>query len=577
MLNALLLAVAVTAAPAPLTTVAEQSGYLRTGRYDEVQTLCDAFQKRYTGRVKCQQFGTTPLGRPMLALVASADGLFTPEQNEKKNRPVVLIQGGIHAGEIDGKDAGFWLLRELLEGTLLPKALSRVTLVFVPVFNVDGHERFGPHNRPNQIGPEQMGWRVTAQNYNLNRDYAKADAPEMVAMLQLLQQFMPVMYVDLHVTDGAKFQHDVSVTFEPWATGPENLRALGKSLKVSLFAELESKGHLPVGFYPSFNDDEDPKSGFSYGWPPPRFSNAYWAAHNRFGMLVETHSWKDYKTRVKAHFDVCASLIRQASEDGDRWLKAARDADADDVKRSGDRVLLYRPGKESKPLDFLGYAYAIEKSSVSGKNWLRYDDSKPQVWHVPYFDDLQPSLSVTLPAGGYLVPAQHAAWVAEKLKAHGIRFTVLKKAVTAAPVQQFLVQPKFRPTPYEGHLTLEAQGAWAPVAADVPVGSLFVPQHQPRNAMVSFLFEPSSPESLLAWGFFNAHLEQKEYMEDYVTEEVAREQLKDPKVKAAFDEALKDEKFAKDPEARLRFFAMRHPSYDRAAFVYPVLKSDVGY
>ena len=28
-----------------------------------------------------------------------------------------------------------------------------------------------------------MGFRVTAQRYNLNRDYVKADAPEMQALL----------------------------------------------------------------------------------------------------------------------------------------------------------------------------------------------------------------------------------------------------------------------------------------------------------------------------------------------------------------------------------------------------------
>ncbi|HEY1086205.1 MAG TPA: M14 family zinc carboxypeptidase, partial [Archangium sp.] len=135
-----LLLALLTAAP-PLTTVAEESGWLRTGRYEEVERLCAAFPKRYPGKVKCERFGVTPLGRPMLMLVASADGVFTPEQARAKKRPVLLVQGGIHAGEIDGKDAGFWLLRELLEGKVAPKSLSAVTLVFVPVFNVDGHER----------------------------------------------------------------------------------------------------------------------------------------------------------------------------------------------------------------------------------------------------------------------------------------------------------------------------------------------------------------------------------------------------------------------------------------------------
>ena len=159
----------------------------------------------------------------MLALVASADGSLDPQAAKAKNRPVVLVQGGIHAGEIDGKDAGFLLLRELLRGEIAPGILSKLTLVFVPVFNVDGHERFGKYNRPNQRGPEEMGWRTTAQNYNLNRDYTKADSPEMAAMLKLLHAWDPILYVDLHVTDGGDFQPDVSLTVAPVAKRPRGV------------------------------------------------------------------------------------------------------------------------------------------------------------------------------------------------------------------------------------------------------------------------------------------------------------------------------------------------------------------
>jgi len=176
------LSVAATSAAAQagsteLQTLAEQTQFRQTGRYAEVQQLCAAFAKAYPKQVRCFEFGRTPEGRPMLGLAASADGLLDPSAVKAAGRPVVLMQGGIHAGEIDGKDAGFLALRELLEGRAAPGVLGRVTFVFVPVFNVDGHERFGAWNRPNQVGPEQMGWRVTAQNLNLNRDYVKS--PEL--------------------------------------------------------------------------------------------------------------------------------------------------------------------------------------------------------------------------------------------------------------------------------------------------------------------------------------------------------------------------------------------------------------
>jgi hypothetical protein len=573
MLPLLLLA----AAPAPLTTLAEQSGYTRTGRYDEVEALCADFPKRYPGKVKCESFGTTPMGRKLLYFAASADGTLTADATRKKARPVVLFQGGIHAGEIDGKDAGFRLLRDLLDGKAGQGVLSKVTLVFVPVFNVDGHERFGPNNRPNQRGPQEMGWRVTAHNLNLNRDYTKAEAPEMQAMLKLLDAFDPILLGDLHVTDGAKFQHDVSVLFEPRQTGPDALSAIGRGVEKSLIDELKTKGHLPVDFYPQFLKDEDPSSGFSAGMPPPRLSHGYWPLHNRFAVLVETHSWKPYVERVQATYDVCLGLLTRAAESGALWLAAARQADEADARHASEAAALaWETDGHHVEIEFLGYAYTREDSPVSGAKWTHYDETKPQVWKVPFFDRLRPAMAAKLPKGGYLVPPAQAAWLGEKLKLHGLKFTVVDKNVSKATVESFrVIDAKFKPQPYEGRQVVQVKGDWQADQRDIAKGSLYVPAAQPHVALLMALLEPMAPDSFMSWGFFNAHLEQKEYMEPYVAEEVARDMLKDPQVKAAFDARLKaDAAFAKDPEARLKFFYARHPSFDEQLNLYPVLRLD---
>ena len=164
----------------------------------------------------------------MKAMAVSTSGALDPKSAHAKGVPVVLAQGGIHAGEIDGKDAGFWLIRDLLQGKVGKGVLDKTVLLFVPVFNVDGHENFRAWNRPNQRGPEQMGFRVTGQRYNLNRDYLKADTPEMQALLGLVNAWDPLVELDLHVTDGAKFQHDVSITGEPTNSGDEGLRVAGR-------------------------------------------------------------------------------------------------------------------------------------------------------------------------------------------------------------------------------------------------------------------------------------------------------------------------------------------------------------
>ncbi|MET0580677.1 MAG: M14 family metallopeptidase [Pseudoxanthomonas sp.] len=577
----LLLLLAASAMPAsaadtPLTTVSERSGFLQTGRYDEVVALCEDFAKAYPDSVRCIDFGTSPEGRPMKALVASTSGALDPASARARGLPVVLIQGGIHAGEIDGKDAGFLALREILEGKAAKGALDKLVWVFVPVFSVDGHERFGAWNRPNQRGPEEMGWRTTAQGYNLNRDYLKADAPEMQAMLGLVEEWDPLVEVDLHVTDGAKFEHDVSIQVEPVHAGDAELRKAGRAWRDGVIADLEKQGSLPLPYYPSFVVSDDPASGFEDSVPPPRFSHGYFWLRNRMGMLVETHSWKTYPVRVRITRNAVVSVLDQVAKNGTQWLRTAHDADARSARLKGSAVpLAYAAGKESHLVDFRGYEYTRTPSEVSGALMTRYDESRPQVWKIPLRDNLQPNISIDAPAGGYLVPAAHAAWVGAKLKLHGIDFRRLD-ARTGVAVESFRASEA---TPAaqssEGHQRMSVKGEWKADTRDIGAGALFVPIAQPKSRLVMSLLEPLAPDSLVGWGEFNNAFERKEYMEDYVAEEVAREMLKDPAIKARFEQRLRDDAaFAKDPQARLEFFHRLHASWDERYNLYPVMRID---
>jgi hypothetical protein len=577
-LSALLLcalACSATAAPTALTTVSERSGFQDTGRYDEVIALCDAFAARYPAAVRCLQFGTTPEGRPMKALAVSTAGALDPAAIAARRLPVVLIQGGIHAGEIDGKDAGFLALRELLEGQTAKGTLDKVVWLFVPVFNIDGHERFGAWNRPNQRGPREMGWRVTAQNLNLNRDYVKADAPEMQAMLRLVQQWDPLLYVDLHATDGAQFEHDVSVQVEPLHAGDARLAGDGKVLRDAVLADLKRQGSLPLPYYPSFVVDDDPSSGFEDAVSPPRFSNGYFQLRNRFGMLVETHSWKPYPQRVRIMRNTIVSVLQQAARHGAQWRVDADAADHADL--AGQPVALdYKASDKARTVDFRGYAYTRTPSPISGALMTRYDESTPQVWRIPLRDDVRPSVVVDAPRGGYVVPAAHAAWVGEKLRAHGIVFQVLGDQGTAA-VQTFRAETAdFSAQSVEGHQRLAVQGQWRDEPRAIGAGALFVPIAQPQARLVMAMLEPQAPDSLLQWGEFNNAFERKEYMEAYVAEEVAEKMLADdPALKADFERRLReDPAFAADPRARLDFFYRRHPSWDERYRLYPVMRSD---
>jgi hypothetical protein len=576
---ALLAAVPLSHAAPALTTVSERSGFQHTGRYDEVIKLCADFQKAYPKDVKCIQFGRTPEGRPMLALVATRTGAMTPQAAAKKGVPVTLIQGGIHAGEIDGKDAGFLALREVLENRLAKGALDQQVLLFVPVFNVDGHERFEKWNRPNQRGPVAMGWRTTAQNFNLNRDYVKADSPEMQAMLALVNAWDPLTYIDLHVTNGAKFQHDISIQVEPVYSGDPELRKAGLTLRTNVIADITKAGSMPQSYYMSFAKTDDPTSGFVDGVSDPRFSTGYFQLRNRMAMLVETHAWKDYPTRVRITHNTVISVLEQVARHGKEWQVAAAAADMRAQRLAGAPVALtYKATDKTQMVDFQGYEYIRTASDVSGMLMTRYDETRPQVWRVPLREEVVADLEVAAPRAGYIVPAAHAAMVANKLRQHGITFRTLDAGKAGFDVETFRAdKATFGAASVESHQRLAVQGAWKSEPRAIIKGSLFVPITQPKARLVMAMLEPQGPDSLLAWGAFNNAFERKEYMEEYVAEDVAREQMAaDPAVAAEFKRRIEtDEAFARNPHARLEFFARRHSSWDERFNLYPVMRTDV--
>ncbi len=577
-----------------LTTLAERSNYRQTGKIEEVEHLSREFERTWPQAVRSFEYGRSVEDRPMRALVASTTGALTPEALRARNIPVLMLQGGIHPGESDGKDAGFIALRELLEGVAAPGVLSRIAILFVPAFNTDGHERTGRWNRPNQNGPEETGWRTTAQNLNLNRDYTKADAPEMRAMLRLIDSWDPLVCADLHVTDGADFQPDVSIQVEPINQGDPILHPYALQLRERLMGRLADSGSLPLDFYPDFAKTDDPTSGFALTVYSPRFSTGYFPQRNRFTVLVETHSWKEYSVRVRVTRNTIVALAGLVYAHGCEWSIACSRADTSATHLSGREVVLdyetrwreparagaatiERDDSNARTIEFRGYAYTRTPSAISGGLVTVYDPKTPQIWRVPMRDTVKPLVSVKAPGAGYIVPASFGGEIAARLEAHGISFKRLTQRLTAVRAAAFrAASVKFSPAPFEGRMRAQLAGAWTPHVTQIEAGSVFVPVAQPLARLVVALLEPQGPDSFAAWGFFNACFEQKEQMEPYVAEQIAARMLADdPKLRDEFDARLRsDPDFAASPGDRLEFFLRRHSSWDERYNLYPVLRVD---
>ena len=192
----------------PWITPTEQNDFVRTPSYAETMAWFTKLSAA-SDVLEMVTVGQSANGRKIEMVIASQDKTFDKAALRSSTKPLLLIQAGIHAGEIDGKEAGMMLLRDIVFGNK-KDLLKNVNLLFIPILNVDGHERVSPYNRPNQRGPENMGWRANARNLNLNRDYTKLDSEEISAVVQVMNDYNPSFYVDLHVTDGADYQYDIT-------------------------------------------------------------------------------------------------------------------------------------------------------------------------------------------------------------------------------------------------------------------------------------------------------------------------------------------------------------------------------
>ena len=572
---------ATTSNGADWITPSEAAQFRTTPSYADTLAYLERLQHAAPNIIHLATFGTTPEGRPMTVVIASGDGTFDPAAARAAGKPVVLLQAGIHPGEIEGKDAGLMLLRDIAITHKYPHVLDHLVLVYIPVFSVDGHENSSPYHRINQNGPESMGFRSQSLYLNLNRDYVKADAPEMLAWLKLWQHWQPDFLIDVHTTDGADYQYDLTwYTEDPHKLDPAVSAWQHDAIVDHAMPAYDKRGHLG-SIYLEFKDGRDPRKGIENFGSGQRFSTGYAALQNRPALLIETHMLKPYANRVRAVYDLVELMLEQVNQHPAQLLAATAKADADTIARAHDAQasvpLTFKPDPQSTKFELKGYAFTLTHSDISNSNWIQYDPRQPKTYTIDNWNGLLPDLSISPPAA-YAVPAQWTA-IIDKLDAHGIHYQRLDHPLKIQAEGYQLDHPQWASEPFEGHLMLRTFTMHDVPSHEVelPVGSVIVPLDQRAANVVINLLEPQAPDSLLRWGFINAMFEAKEYGEPRVLEKLARDMLaRDPSLKAEFEQKLHDDPaFAANPGARLEFFFERSPWYAaQRVGAYPVLRLD---
>jgi hypothetical protein len=589
-LSALVLSTAA-AAPAPPArdwrTPAEAADFRTTPRYAETLAYARRLAAAAPRQLRLETFGKTGEGRALIAVIASKDGVFDPAALHRAGRPIVLVQNSIHAGEMDGKDASLALLRDMVVTKEKAPLLERIVPVVILIYNADGHERFAAHNRINQNGPEETGWRTQARNLNLNRDYMKADAPETRAFLKLWNRWLPDLFVDTHVTDGADYQYDTTYGFD---TGPDIFPAIAEWQRDVMAPYVEASvtaAQQVIGPFINLKDETDPAQGLKAGQDLPRFSTGYINLQNRPAILLETHMMKDYRTRVRGTYEFLRALFQVANRDAARLVVMSRSADAATIaagaRPDAERRVPLRVDSDgtSAPFLYRGFRSKVTQSEVSGARRIEYTREPIEIT-VPRETSLKVTLAVA-PPRAYIVPAPWTEAI-ETLEAHGLRLRRTSRQWEGEVETYRCDSPVWHARPFEGRQVLFPPGEGGRSVAtpgtcmavrerlSFPAGSVVVPLDQRGARVAMHLLEPQAPDSLLAWGLFNAIFERKEYAEPYVMESLARDMLaRDPALKAEFERRLEtDREFAASPESRLDFFYRRSPWWDGRIGLYPI-------
>lgn len=553
-------------------TLPESTDYRKTWSYDETV----AFAKKLDAAspsVLFTSFGKTGEGRDLPLLIAASGGEFTPAAAKKSGKAIVLIQAGIHSGEIDGKDAGLALFRDIAVTKSRAELLKNCIVVFIPIYNADGHEMSSPYNRINQNGPDEMGWRATSAGLNLNRDYIKADASETRAFLKLWNSWKPDFFFDLHVTDGADFQYNITYEYAHFQeVAPSVKNWMDEHFDGRIKAEAEKEGNL-LTHYLEFGGREVTSGIFTF-IATPRYATGFAALRNRPGLLIETHSLKPYRSRVRGTYDVLWKTLVEISASKVSLFAANKQADDETIARAktydSARQFPLQLGLTDKsvPFELKAVEYSFEDSAISGTKKLVYG-TKPSTVTVKKFDEGKVNASAAPPLA-YIVPPQWARQIAPVLDAHGVKYRVTD-ALEIEVESCRLTEPKFATQSFEGRITVSTKIVPLTEKRNYPKGSIVVPLAQETANVIMHLFEPASQDSLVYWGFFNPIFETKEYFSDYIMEKIAADMLaKDAKLRAEFDEKLKDEAFSKNRRARLAFFYDRSPYSDKRIGVYPV-------
>jgi hypothetical protein len=520
--------------------------------------------------ISVKEIGQTDAGYPLHVVLISSDKKFIPAQWHAQNKVVIMINNGIHPGEPDGIDASMMLARDIKnKKVILP---NNVVLAIIPVYNIGGCLNRNTHSRVNQNGPVEYGFRGNAQNLDLNRDFTKNDSKESKSFAQIFHWFNPDIFIDNHVSDGADYQHTMTlITTQYEKLGVPAGTWLRNVFEPQLYAGMKEKKWDLIP-YIEF-EVADFNKGVNMFYETPRYSSGYAALFGTFSFIPETHMLKPYKERVQSTYDLMSTFISKASVNAKEIIAKRKEAAAQ-IKLHTQFPLRWVVDKtKSSSFTFKGYEQDTAFSEATGLQKMFYNHAKPYTKEITFYNYYKPDNIVEKPRA-YIIPA---GWynVIERLELNGVQVKKLKKDTIIFVGVSKIEEYKSRTTPYEKHHpNYSVKISQKMDSMNFLKGDYVIEMNQKANRYIVEMLEPTGDDSFFAWNFFDAILQQKEGYSDYRWEDVAAEYLKNnPDVKKKLGEKkLMDIKFAANSSAILDFIYKNSPYYEPAHNRYPVYK-----
>lgn len=521
----------------------ERTDYAETSRYDEVI----AYMKQMAAvnpNIHLTTYGYTTEGRPLPLAVIGAPGA-SAAQVLATNKTRVYIQGNIHAGEVEGKEALLWLLRSIAKGER--NAWLKTTVLLInPIYNADGNERVSVSNRGSQAGPVGgMGTRENAQGLDLNRDGTKMETAEARSMASLLTRYQPHVAMDLHTTDGSSTS-GFNMTYET-SLNPNNSKAQTSLLRDVLLPEITKNVKAKHGsdwfYYGGVSGTGDQRAWRSDAeLAKPRYTSTYYGVRNILGLLTETYSYASFKTRITETYWFLEESLGYVASHGETVRDVVAKANTESiigqqlavrqqlVKAPALQKIVFAPTISVRNPYVADRPYRLRPDGLGNTNVTSemlpfYGTAEPtettlapRVWVVPMTATPAAAAAPTPAPGGFGggrggaagTPTQRMmATVIDRLEAHGIRYSVTAADQPFSGDRFRIATNTLETREYQGtHKGRTLTGAWESTEQTLPAGSLVIPMDQPLARLTFILMDPRSDDGFMWWNLLDAVLGQ---------------------------------------------------------------------